>query len=140
MKRRIFALLLGLAASSCGPLTDQEKGGDLEFKVDLQNDADVPISLKVVFDRCKIDADKALAVAAAKQRFMQTFVGKCETNKDYDDNEESIELSSTSGKHDVVVSSGCRDAVTCNNDGCTAKLDANCKEQPMAKSAPASFR
>lgn len=138
MKHLLFSSIVLVAA--CGPLTEKEKGGDLEFKVNLQNNADIAIQLKVVFDRCKIEPEKAVATAPARQAFSQTFVGDCETDEDYDNNDEKIELSSESGKHNFVIASGCREAVTCDNDGCLAALDANCKEQPVAKPAAPAFR
>lgn len=139
MKPLLFSSLL-VVAVGCGPLTEKEEGGDLEFKVSLQNNADIAILLKVVFDLCKIEPEKAVASAPARQAFSQTFIGDCATDKDYDDNDEKIELSSESGKHNFVIASGCREAVVCDNEGCLATLDANCKEQPAAKTTAPTIR
>lgn len=131
----LFGLTLG-AFASCGPITDKEEGGELEFEVKLVNDSDVPITVKAVFDLCKIEDGEAVQTAAAKTVFEHRFVADCESDDDYDDNDEKIELKSSTGKHDVSVSSGCREATTCTNEACTTVLDANCKEQPVPRTAP----
>ncbi len=133
MKPIFSTALLGAALTACGPLTEKEEGGDLDFIAKLQNDADVPIQVKVVFDLCKIEDADASKIAVAHQFFSEPFIGKCETDQDYDDNQEKIELASSTGKHNFTVSSECRDATTCDNDGCVTALDANCKEQPVAR-------
>ncbi len=135
MKPTLCIALLLAALAACGPLTEKEEGGDLEFIAKLQNDSDVPIQVRVVFDLCKLEEADATKVAVPHKFFTELFVGKCETDKDYDDNQEKIEFASSTGKHDFTVSSGCRDATTCNNDGCLTTLDANCKEQPVARTA-----
>ncbi len=139
MKPLLFSSLL-LATASCGPLTEKEEGGELAFEVKLQNNADIAIQLKVVFDLCKIEPEKAVASAPARQAFSQIFAGDCSTDEDYDKNDEKIELASESGKHNYIVTSGCREAVTCDNEGCLTVLDANCKDQLIPRSAKPEFR